>query len=99
MHLRVFAQNPRGRVYHYRDSSGLEVDQIVQLRDGSWAAFETKLGMSAVDSAAQSLLKLSRIVDQTRSGRLASLNVIVPNGLAYTRDDGVNVVPLALLGP
>ena len=48
--LRVYAQANDGRVFHYRDSYGTEVDAIVQLRDGRWAAFEVKLGTNRIDS-------------------------------------------------
>jgi len=50
--LRVYAQVNDGRVYHYRDSYGTEVDAIVQLRDGRWGAFEVKLGTGRIDEAA-----------------------------------------------
>jgi len=34
--LRVLAQALEGEVFHYRDNCGVEVDAIVQLRDGRW---------------------------------------------------------------
>jgi hypothetical protein len=36
--LGVLAQALDGEVFHYRDHYGLEVDAIVQLRDGRWGA-------------------------------------------------------------
>jgi hypothetical protein len=42
--LRVLAQALDGEVYHYRDQYGVEVDAIVQLRDGRWGAIEIRLG-------------------------------------------------------
>jgi hypothetical protein len=42
--LRVLAQALDGEVLHYRDDYGVEVDTIVQLRDGRWGAIEIKLG-------------------------------------------------------
>ena len=42
--LRVLAQALEGEVFHYRDNCGVEVDAIVQLRDGRWGAIEVKLG-------------------------------------------------------
>ena len=42
--LRVLAQALDGEVLHYRDDYGVEVDSIVQLRDGRWGAIEIKLG-------------------------------------------------------
>ena len=33
------------RVYYYRDSSGLEVDLILELPDGRWAELKLKWGL------------------------------------------------------
>lgn len=56
--LRVYASAFEAEVFHYRDENGLEVDAIIEMPDGRWAAFEVKLGASAavVDAAAASLL-------------------------------------------
>ena len=42
--LRVYAGAINGQVYHYRDSSGLECDAVVHLRNGSYGLIEIKLG-------------------------------------------------------
>lgn len=97
--LRIYAQPLRGEVKHFRDSSGLEVDAIIESAEG-WAAVEIKLGgPAAIDEAAASLLKFSRTVDTTKSGEAKFLAVIVGTGYGYTRPDGVQVVPLVHLGP
>lgn len=96
--LRVLAQPLGGQVSHARTSGGIEVDAIVALRDGSWAAFEVKLGESWVDAGAESLKKFARTVDTERAGEPKALVVIVPSGYAYRREDGVDVVPLSALG-
>ena len=54
--LRVYAQANDGEVFHYRDASGLEVDQVVVLRDGRWGAVEVKLGGGQIEDAARNLL-------------------------------------------
>lgn len=96
--LRVYAQANDAKVYHYYDSSGLEVDAIVQKYSGEWCAFEIKLGTGQIDQAAQNLLKFASIVDENNSKLLRSLNVITGTGVSYTRNDGVNVISLASLG-
>jgi len=97
--LRIYAQPIRGEVTHYRDSSGLEVDAIVESPDG-WAAIEVKLGGSdAVDEAAASLLKFAETVDTGRCGQPKFLAVVVATGYGLTRADGVQVVPLVHLAP
>lgn len=97
--LRVLSGPLHGEVLHYRDSSGLEVDVIVALPDGTWGAFEVKLGTGHIERAAASLLKFAATVDQRKSGPPAVLGVITPGGYGYRREDGVDVVPLAALGP
>lgn len=98
--LRILTQPLGGNVFHFRDSTGLEADAIVELPDGRWMAVEVKLGGSdAVDSAAQSLLRLKRKVEDSRRDQLAALVVVTAVGYGYTRTDGVRVVPLTALAP
>lgn len=97
--LRVYAQALDADVLQYRDNTGLEIDAIVEMRDGRWGAFEVKLGLRYVDDAAKALTKFSSRVDTDRSGTPAVLGVIVPTGYGYIRDDGVAVIPIGALGP
>ena len=97
--LRVYAQAMGGRVYHYRDNTGLEVDAIIDAGPGRWAAFEVKLGQRRIDEAAAALLRFANRVDTARSGRPAALAVIIGGGYGYQRPDGVGVIPVGALGP
>lgn len=98
--LRVYAQATRGRLAHYRDSRGLEVDAIIERGDGAWIALEIKLGGdAAIDSAARSLLKLRDTVEPRHVGPPANLVVVTATGYGYRREDGVLVVPVTALGP
>jgi hypothetical protein len=96
--LRVYAQANDAKVYHYYDSSGLEVDAIVQKYSGEWCAFEIKLGIGQIEEAAKNLLKFSALLDEQYVNPAKSLNIITGTGLSYTRSDGVNVISLASLG-
>lgn len=95
--LRIYSQVDEGKVWHYRDSSGLEVDAIVSYDYGRWAAIEVKLGFHQIDAAAANLLKFASKVDDSKMGKPGALIVVVPGGWAYTREDGVHVVPINLL--
>ena len=97
--LRVYAQAADAQVAQYRDSGGLEVDAIVEARDGRWAAFEVKLGHGHIDAAAASLIRFAERIDTARSGVPALLGIIVATGYAYRREDGVAVIPIGALGP
>jgi predicted AAA+ superfamily ATPase len=97
--LRVYAQANDAQVLQYRDSSGLEVDAIVQAADGRWAAFEVKLGTGQVEVGAQALDRFARQIDTAKSGPPAALGVIVGSGYGYAREDGIHVIPIGALGP
>ncbi len=97
--LRIYAQAADAHVLQYRDSSELEVDAIVEARDGRWAAFEVKLGQGQVEDAAANLLRFAQRIDTSRCGTPALLGVIVATGYGYSREDGVSVIPIGVLGP
>lgn len=98
--LRIYAQAADAEVLQYQDNSGLEVDAVVRVRDGRWAAFEIKLGQTQVDQAAKHLLKLrDERVDVRMIGEPRMLAVIVSTGISYLREDGVGVISVGALGP
>lgn len=96
--LKMYAQANDAQVYHYRDSTGLEIDAIIQQSGGAWSAFEIKLGSGMCDEAANNLLKLNSIIDSDKSSNPSSLNIITGSGMSYTRPDGINVISIAALG-
>jgi predicted AAA+ superfamily ATPase len=95
--LRIYADASGGKVFHYRDSRGLEIDAIIEYSDGTWGAFEIKLGIGAVDAAADNLIKFAEKIDTDKTKAPAALTVITGNGFAYRRPDGVNVVPIGTM--
>ena len=97
--LAVSARTCDATVHHYRDNTGLEVDALVETRQGDWCAFEAKLGAGQIDAAAATLLKLRDRIDPAKSGRSSMLGVIVSTGYGHVRDDGVAVIPIGALGP
>ncbi len=94
--LRTYAEAAGASCYHYREADGrLEVDHVLETRDGDWVGVEVKLGATEVDKAAGALHRLA-----DRVGRKPrALLILTGTSLAYTRDDGVHVVPLGVLGP
>ena len=95
--IRIYADANGGKAFHYRDSRGLEIDAVIEYTDGTWGAFEIKLGVGSVDEAAGNLLKFADKIDTDKIKPPSALTVIIGNGFAYRRPDGVNVVPLATL--
>jgi hypothetical protein len=96
--LRIYSQALAGTVYHYRDDSGLEVNAVVELGDGRWAAFEVKLGgANNLEMAAANLRRLAGKVSEQRASELCSLNVLTAGSESFTRPGGVNVIALGHL--
>jgi predicted AAA+ superfamily ATPase len=96
--LNVYAKANDANVFHYNDSYGLEVDAIVQKRNGHYAAFEIKLGVGYIEEAAENLKKFTHNIDTTKMDVPKSLNIITGTGMSYRRKDGINVISLASLG-
>jgi hypothetical protein len=96
--LNVYAKANDANVFHYNDSYGLEVDTIIQKRNGDYAAFEIKLGVGYIDGAAENLKKFAGNINTAKMDLPKSLNIITGTGMTYRRPDGVNVISLASLG-
>lgn len=97
--LRVYAEPNRADVRFYQDNKGLEVDAVVEARDGRWIGVEVKLGHSAVEAGAHNLLSMRAKLAEPVSARCGALVVVVAHSPTYQRDDGVIVTSLASLGP
>ncbi|MDR2698404.1 MAG: DUF4143 domain-containing protein [Candidatus Methanoplasma sp.] len=93
--LSVYASSMGGEVFHYKDNT-LEVDSVVELDDGRWGGIEVKQGTHDFNEAADNLLRLrDRVLSKP-----SFLAILTASGkTAYTRDDGVHVIPLDCLGP
>ena len=65
--LGIYAAYLDGAVKHYRDSSGLECDAVLHLRNGKWASIEIKLGgEKLIEEGSASLRKLKKTVNEDR---------------------------------
>lgn len=97
--LRIYSQPLRGRLARWRDNNNHEVDIIITLDDGRWAALEVKMNPEAADDAATSLLRFKDKVDLGKVGEPAFLGVVTTRTASVRRRDGVYVLPIAALGP
>lgn len=94
--LRVYAQAAEARLTHLRVRGGRhEVDCIVQRDDQRVVAVEVKLARSVHDEDVQHL----RWLTEQLGDDLLDAIVVTTGPAAYRRDDGIGVVPAALLGP
>jgi predicted AAA+ superfamily ATPase len=93
--LRIYAEAHNGQLFHYRDYAGHEVDAVVELPDGRWGAFEIKLGANQIDKAAAQLLAMKDTISDKEPAFLCVICGLT--NMAYTREDGVMVVPITAL--
>lgn len=98
--LKIYAEYNGATLYHFRDEKGNEADAVVEFPDGTWGAFEIKLGANQVDAAATELIELKQIMEREGDNPPKILCVICGmTNMAYKREDGVYVVPITALGP
>lgn len=102
--LKVYSQAMDGRLSYYRDRSGLEADAVLHLSDGRYALIECKLGSRDIDEGAAHLLELKHLIEQRNETdskhpiRVPDLLIVLTGGeMAYTREDGVHVIPIGCL--
>lgn len=97
--LRVYAEALNGKVYHFRDKTGLECDAVVHLRNGSYGLIEIKLGGDdLINDGAATLTELTNKIDTNRMKQPSFLMVLTAVGsYAYRREDGIYVVPIGCL--
>lgn len=102
--IRVYSQALGGRLSYYHDRYDLEADAVLHLSDGRYALMEFKLGSNEIEKGASHLLEIKRLVEeynrkenQLRLREPDLLIVITAGPVAYTRHDGVHVIPLACL--
>lgn len=98
--LRTYAERLGGEVFHYRNKKGQEADAVIQLQDGRYGLVEAKLFSQAhIDEGAKNLLDISKDINLKKMRAPSFLMVVTGTPYAYTREDGVIVVPLATLAP
>lgn len=102
--LNVYSQALGGRLSYYHDRLGLEADAVLHLEDGRYALIECKLGSREIEDAATHLLELKRLVAEFNASnpvqklREPELLIVLTGGeMAYTREDGVKIVPIGCL--
>ena len=96
--LRIYAESNNWDLFHYQDYDGNEFDAVVEFDDGSYAAFEIKLGAGQIEEAAQNLIRVSNMIKE--KGGIPPKALVVICGLTnaiYTRNDGVIVIPITAL--
>lgn len=102
--LKAYTPDFDSHISYYRDRYGLEADLVLHLADGRYALIECKLGSAEIEEGANHLLEIKRLINEfNRQERQVPLRepdlliVITGGKMAYTRPDGVKIIPLACL--
>ena len=95
--LRIYSSAMDGKVSYYRDRYGLEADAVVHLDDGRYCIIEIKLGSAAIEKGAESLCELERLIENNGLKKPSFKMILTGGNLAYTRKDGVMVIPIGCL--
>ena len=102
--MKVYSQKLRGELSYYRDRTGLEADAVLHLNDGRYALIEFKLGNREIEEGAKHLTTLKELIrehnkksDQIQLREPDLLMVVTGGQMAYTRPDGVKVIPIGCL--
>ncbi len=94
--VRVYAQASVASLRHFRTYRGdHEADLIVERDDGRVVGVEVKLGQTPDEAAVRHLHWLS----EKLGAELLDAVVVTTGTAAFRREDGIAVVPAALLGP
>ncbi len=101
--LKAYSSAWNGSVSYYHDRYGLEADCVLHLSDGRYALIEFKLGSREIEEGAAHLCQLKQLIREANEKkgphiREPDLLIVLTGGeMAYTRDDGVKVIPIGTL--
>ena len=95
--LRTYAEAFNASLFHYQDYGNREIDAVVELSDGRWAAVEVKLGVNQEEAAAEGLRRTAAALAAGGCAPSALIVVVGIASAAYRRKDGVYVVPISAL--
>ncbi len=96
--LTIYAESFGATIKHYRDSSGQEVDAIVELPNSNYAAIEIKIASDK--NICEACKSLNRFEAKMKNNDLKTpifKMVLVSHGAAYKTKDGIYIVPITLL--
>lgn len=101
--IKAYSTAQGGNVSYYHDRYGLEADCVLHLSDGRYALIEFKLGSREIDEGAKHLCQIKDLIQQANETkhthlRLPDLMIVITGGeMAYTRPDGVMIIPIGSL--
>lgn len=96
--LKIYMNYLNGKLYHFRDNtSGDEVDAILEFEDGQYAAVEIKLTYNGINEGIESLKKFKTNVK--KKPKFMCIVVGYLNSIMIDKETGIYIVPITSLRP
>lgn len=96
--LSVYAESIGGELKNYRDSSGQEVNAIVELENGDYFAIEIKIASDEnIRTGTSSLKSFEKKMDKSGLKKPKFKMIVTSHGACYKTGDGIFVVPISFL--
>jgi len=96
--LSVYAESIGGELKHYRDSSGQEVDAIVELENGEYCAVEIKIASDK--NIKEGIASLNRFENKMSENGMRTPKfkmILTSHGACYKTPGGAFIVPISCL--
>ncbi len=98
--LLVYAEAIGGKLYYFRDEKGNEIDAILELKNGKWAAIEIKLSLTLAMDALKTLDKNIALLNKSMKYSEPTFKAIITNtDRVYCSKTNTYVIPHPLLKP
>lgn len=96
--LSVYTESIDGKLKHYRDSSGQEVDAIIETKNGDYCAIEIKIySEKNVEEGIKSLNKFQKKMENSGNKLPRFKMILTSHGGCYKTNEGIYVVPISVL--
>jgi uncharacterized protein len=97
--LKFYAEANDAKLFHYQDYHDNEIGAVIEMPDGTWGAFEIKLGAHQLDDAAEKLLRIKSALEGEPGGKAPKILGVICglSNATYIRPDGVHVIPITAL--
>lgn len=96
--LSVYAESIGGKLKHYRDSIGQEVDAIIETKNGDYCAIEIKIySEKNIEDGIVSLNRFENKVANSGNKLPRFKMILTSHGGACKTEDGIYIVPISVL--
>lgn len=96
--LSVYAQTIKATIKHYRDSSGQEVDAVIEMPNGEYGTVEIKIySEKNIKEGIDSLLSFEKKIAESGLKKPKFKMILTSHGPCYKNKDNTYIVPITYL--